>query len=194
MLTYMKKKSGRHPFSYFVLLFFSLSCVGWLWEGALYLVTQHTWINRGVCRGPYLPVYGSGGILLYLLLRPLRKKPIWLFMLSMAGCSALEYLTGYFLELQWGIRWWDYSGHFLNINGRICLLGAVLFGVGGVALFSVFLPIYEHIYEKLSFGWRRWLCLIFLAVFVADAAYCAMYPNTGTGITMLCNTAYTFIC
>ncbi|MDO4934457.1 MAG: hypothetical protein Q4E71_07620, partial [Prevotella sp.] len=33
---------------------------------------------------------------------------------------------------------WDYSGHFLNINGRICLLGAVSFGAGGTALICVF--------------------------------------------------------
>ena len=32
--------------------------------------------------------------------------------------SRLEYLTGYFLEVKWGTRWWDYSDHFMNLNDK----------------------------------------------------------------------------
>ena len=28
-----------------------------------------------------------------------------------------------------GTKWWDYSGYFLNLNGRICLEGALVFGL-----------------------------------------------------------------
>ena len=92
--------------------------------------------------------------------------------------------AGIFLERRWGIRWWDYSGHFLNINGRICLLGALVFGLGGTALVCLFLPFYEKCYQKISKKWRICLCLILLLVFAADGAYCAMRPNMGEGITM----------
>lgn len=170
-------------FDFYVLLFFLISFAGWLWEVGLYLVTEHTWINRGVYQGPYLPIYGAGGILLWFLLQRLHRKPVWTFLLSAVICSVLEYGTGVFLEWKWGVRWWDYSGHFLNLNGRICLLGAVCFGLGGMLLNCFLLPGYMKLYHKLSPKWRMILCGIFLAVFVLDVTYCAVRPNMGYGIT-----------
>lgn len=173
----------EHDFFYYVMLFFVLAFAGWIWEVLLSYFTRHAFINRGVYRGPYLPIYGVGGVLLCLLLRSLRKRPLTLFLLSMAVCSVLEYLTSFYLERHWGIRWWDYSGHFLNISGRICLLGAVTFGLGGMALVCFLLPFYEKLYLKLPGKWRILLCLLFLAVFVADATYSAINPNVGQGIS-----------
>ena len=170
-------------FDYYVLLFFSLAFIGWLWEVILYFFTEHAFINRGVYRGPYLPIYGVGGLLLCLFFHTFRKKPVRVFFLSMLFCSVLEYLTSFFLERRFGVRWWDYSEHFCNISGRICLLGAVTFGLGGVGLVSLFLPFYERVYHRIPPKWRLCLCLLLLLVFVADAAYCGMRPNTGYGIS-----------
>ncbi len=179
----MRKKKVFHGFDYYVLLFFSLAFAGWLWEEVLYFFTEHAFINRGVYRGPYLPIYGVGGLLLCMAFRSFRRKPVRVFFLSAALCSVLEYLTSFFLERRFGVRWWDYSGHFLNISGRICLLGAVVFGLGGVALISLFLPLYERLYHRIPPKWRMISCLVLLLVFVADAAWCSMRPNTGEGIT-----------
>lgn len=166
-----------------MLLFFAVAFIGWIWEVALLFATSHAFINRGVYRGPYLPVYGVGGILLCFFFRSLRRHPVAVFFLSAAICTILEYLTGNFLEVKWGTRWWDYSDHFMNLNGRVCLLGAVMFGLGGVALVCLLLPIYERVYLRMSKRWRLCLCLVLLAVFVADATYCAVRPNTGRGIS-----------
>lgn len=183
ILTGMMRKKKIHEFDYYVLLFFCMAFIGWIWEVGLYLWTEHAFINRGVYRGPYLPIYGVGGLLLCFLLQRLRKKPLGVFFLSMLFCSCLEYFTSWFLERLWGIRWWDYSGHFMNLNGRICLLGAVIFGLGGTALVCVLLPLYERLYERVPKKWRIVLCLILLALFIADATYCAVRPNTGRGIS-----------
>ncbi len=145
-------------------------------------MTAHSWVNRGIYRGPYLPIYGVGGVLLWFLLHRLHRRPVCTFFLSMLVCSLLEYAASVFLEWKWGMRWWDYSGHFLNLNGRICLLGAVVFGLGGMALNCYLLPLYMRYYHKLPKGWRIALCFALLAVFAADAAYCAVYPNAGWGI------------
>ncbi len=179
----MKNKKLPHEFDYYVLLFFILAFIGWLWEVVLYFITAHAFINRGVYRGPYLPVYGVGGLLLYFLFHSYQKKPIRVFLMSAAVCSVLEYLTSFFLERRWGIRWWDYSGHFLNINGRICLMGAAAFGVGGAVLVCLFFPLYEKIYLKMNRKWRTRICLLMLAIFAADATYCAVRPNVGYGIS-----------
>ena len=135
----MKRKSTTDRFTFYVLLFFVTAFAGWLWEVLLFFFTEHAFINRGVYEGPYLPIYGAGGLLLCILLHRLSQKPLSVFALSMLICTILEYLTSFFLERKWGIRWWDYSGHFLNLNGRICLLGAIVFGLGGTALVCLFL-------------------------------------------------------
>lgn len=183
ILPVMEKKKISHEFEYYVLLFFALAFIGWLWEVLLFFFTEHAFINRGVYKGPYLPIYGVGGLLLCLFFRSFRKKPVRVFFLSAAACSVLEYLTSFFLERRWGIRWWDYSGHFLNINGRICLIGAAVFGLGGTALVCLFLPLYEKIYRRLSRRWIMFICVLLLLVFTADAAYCAIRPNVGYGIS-----------
>lgn len=192
----MMKRKNLKEFDYYVLLFFLLAFIGWIWEVLIFLVTNHAFVNRGVYKGPYLPIYGVGGLLLCFLFGFRKEKteegrkklvqkfyPVKVFFLSMIVCSVLEYATSYFLELQWGVRWWDYSGHFLNLNGRICLLGAVLFGLGGTALVCVLLPFYDKLYQKIPSKWRIVLCLLFLAFFIADITYCAVQPNVGEGIS-----------
>ena len=179
----MKKRTMSNSFEYYILLFFTIAFVGWLWEVALYLFTEHAIINRGVYRGPYLPIYGVGGLLLCLFLRSLKQHPIIVFLVSMVICSLLEYLTSCFLEIRWGIRWWDYSGHFLNLQGRICLMGAIAFGLGGSLLVCFCLPLYDKLYNKLPAKWKIGITLILLVVFVVDAAYSAIRPNVGLGIS-----------
>ena len=179
----MKKKTTIQGFDYYALLFFVIAVAGWVWEVILFLCTEHAFVNRGVYEGPYLPIYGAGGLLLCLLLERIRKRPLLVFGMSMLLCSVLEYLTSFFLERRWGIRWWDYSGHFLNLNGRICLLGAVVFGIGGTALVCLFLPLYERMYRRIPARWRIAVCIVLLLIFTADGAYCAMRPNRGEGIS-----------
>ena len=179
----MKETKLSHKFDYYVLLFFSIAHLGWLWEVLLYLFTEHALINRGVYRGPYLPIYCVGGLLLCLFFKSMTKKPVRVFLFSMAICSILEYLTSFFLERRFGIKWWDYSSHFLNVNGRICLLGAVVFGLGGAALVCLYLPFFERLYNKIPVKWRIVISLLALAAFAVDGTYCAMKPNAGEGIS-----------
>ncbi len=166
-----------------MLLFFITAFAGSSWEVLLFLFTEHAFINRGVYEGPYLPIYGAGGLLLSMLLSRLREKPLLVFLLSMLICTVLEYFTSLFLECRWGIRWWDYSEHFLNLDGRVCLLGAIVFGLGGTALVCLFLPFFEKLYERILPKWRIALCFLLLLMFIGDGAWSAMHPNTGDGIS-----------
>ena len=184
---FMKNKMSVNKtirtFDFYVILFFLVSFGGWLWEVGIFLVTKHAFINRGIYKGPYLPIYGVGGLLLWFLLHRLSKRPFITFLLSAGICSVLEYLTSFFLELIWGVRWWDYSGYHLDLNGMVCLLGAVCFGLGGMALNCYLMPLYMRLYHRLSHRWRYILCGIFITVFLLDITYCAVSPNMGYGIS-----------
>lgn len=177
------KKLIPHPFDYYVLLFFSAAFTGWLWEVLLYLLTAHTFVNRGVYRGPYLPIYGIGGVLLMLVLQRFRKRPVCVFFSSCFLCTLLEFFAGMWLEWKWGIRWWDYSGHFCNIKGYVCLTSSIGFGIGGILLICIFQPAFNRLYHHMTIRLRTILCIICLFIFVADATYSAAQPNKGQHIS-----------
>ncbi|MBD5521725.1 MAG: putative ABC transporter permease [Lachnospiraceae bacterium] len=173
----------RLSFDYYVLLFFLLSLFGWLWEVGIYLVREKHFVNRGILTGPWLPIYGAGALFLYLLLKRWKKNPLLVFVISLTICSALEYFSGFFLEKMWGVKWWDYSGMLLNLDGRICLMSCLLFGVGGIFLIFFIVPIYTALYNKISERKRLIAAITLILIFVADAAYSADFPNVGSGIT-----------
>ncbi|MCM1388183.1 MAG: putative ABC transporter permease [Bacillus sp. (in: Bacteria)] len=176
----MRKKI---TFDYYILLFFLVSFLGWMWEVCIYLVREKRFVNRGITIGPWLPIYGAGALFLYFLLRKQAKKPVRVFFFSMIVCSVLEYASGCFLEKMWGVKWWDYSDMFLNLNGHICLISCLMFGVGGVFLVSVVIPVYTALYDKIPSKARLFVSLVLLLLFVADAAYSADIPHMGRGIT-----------
>ena len=42
-----------------------------------------------------------------------------------------------------GTKWWDYSGYFLNLHGRICAEGLLVFGVGGMIVVYILAPLID---------------------------------------------------
>ena len=85
-------------------------------------------MNRGFMRGPFLPIYGSGAIVMLL-----AAKPFWdnLWMVYVAGCigaTALEYVTGVVMEALFKVRYWDYSNKPFNFQGHICLGSTLAWG------------------------------------------------------------------
>ena len=166
-----------------VLLFFFFSFIGWAWEVFFYLINDGSFINRGILTGPWLPIYGVGGWIVIYGLRFLRKKPVMLFAGSILVCGGIEYGTSWLLELILHKRWWDYTGYFLNVHGRICLEGLLLFGVAGVSMTYFVAPIVDNLFHKLSGRARRLLCMVCIALFLVDCVWSAGHPNMGNGIT-----------
>ena len=166
-----------------ILLFFAFSIAGWLWEVALHIVTKGMFVNRGTMLGPWLPIYGAGGAIVLFLLRKLFTRPVATFFVSMVLCSIIEYFTSWYLEFTKGIRWWDYSGYFMNLNGRICLEGAVTFGLACCAVVYFAGPLLGGLIDKLSPARQNTICAVLIALFAADAVYSHFHPNEGVGIT-----------
>lgn len=88
----------------------------------------------GLIYGPFNLVYGLGAWALTAALYPVRNRSRLLsFLGGMLIGSAVEYGCSLFQELVFGSVSWDYSNRPLNLNGRICLLYSVYWGVLGVA-------------------------------------------------------------
>ena len=83
----------------------------------LFIFKKKKFVNRGFLKGPWLPIYGCGMILILVLLSWCMTKPLLMFILIILLCGFLEYMTSYLLEKLFHKKWWDYKDSFLNING-----------------------------------------------------------------------------
>ena len=171
-----------------VLFFFFFSIIGWLWEVFYFIVIKGQLVNRGFLRGPWLPIYGFGCALLILFtkskkLRKLLNSPVWTFIFITIFCTALEYITSYVIEKQTGVRYWDYSKLFMNINGRVCLKNSIFFGIGGSLCIYIIGPAFSKHIEIIPKRIRYLLVTILVITISLDFAYSIINLHTGEGIT-----------
>ena len=122
-----------------VLLFFFYCFCGWVWESCYVSVCQRRWVNRGFLRGPLLPIYGSGAIIILFATLPVAGNLILVWLLGMLAATALEYVTGAAMEALFKVRYWDYSDKKCNLNGHICLSSSIAWG-----FFSILLVKFIH--------------------------------------------------
>ena len=173
----------KYPVTTLILMFFLFAFFGWCWEVMLYLVTSATFVNRGVMHGPWLPIYGTGGVLVLMVLYKLRDKPWLEFTATVVVCGIVEYFTAYYLETVYDRRWWDYAGYFLNLHGRICAEGLLVFGLGGMAIVYFVAPMFDNWLHRFKRRTLIALCAVLIALFGVDQVYSHFYPNEGDGIT-----------
>lgn len=120
------------------ILFFYLYCfAGWLWESGFVSVRTRKVTNRGFMRGPFLPIYGSGAIIILLATIPVKDNAFFVFLFGMVAASVLEYVTGVVMERLFYVRYWDYSNQFCNLNGYICLKCSLVWGLFSILMVDV---------------------------------------------------------
>lgn len=136
------------------LIFFYIYCFfGWVWECIFVSVRKRKLVNRGFLKGPLLPIYGSGAICILVVTLPVRGNIPAMFLIGMVAATALEYVTGWAMEKLFHVRYWDYTGQFLNINGHVCLGSTLCWGVLTVLVVEIF-----HVkLETLVFSLEPWL-------------------------------------
>lgn len=159
---------GLKLWTKYFILFLIISIFGWVYEEIYFLISEHKLTNRGFLYGPYLPVYGSGAVLITLLLKKYKKNTLLFFFLTMLVTGILEYMVGFVLLEIWGKRLWDYTGVFLNIQGFVCLRSVVLFGIGGLFIIYLAEPLVSNITNKLTRRASILTLIIIPLIFIID--------------------------
>lgn len=72
-------------------------------------------------RGPFLPLYGSGAIMMLVVSMPFRDNLVMTYIAGCIGATVLEYVTGVTMEALFKVRYWDYSNQKFNFQGHVCL-------------------------------------------------------------------------
>lgn len=165
-------------------LFFIGSLSGWFLEVLFRRFLSETnpekkWINPGFCTGPYLPLYGCGLCLMYLIASFEKlnfiNDPFWekaLLFAAMAICmTAIEYIAGVLSLKTIKVRLWDYSKEKGNIQGIICPRFSLIWAIFGALYYFL---IHPHILGALNWLSNNlafsFVIGLFFGIFIMDAA------------------------
>ena len=112
------------------LFFFYFYCFfGWCFESAYVSIKKKHLVNRGFMRGPFLPLYGTGGFMMLLVSSPFQDNIVLVYIAGCVGATVLEYVTGVVMEALFKVRYWDYSNQPLNFQGHICPGSSLAWGL-----------------------------------------------------------------
>lgn len=178
-----RHRSVQEHITLLIFCFFAASFCGFLWEVLIFLVQEGHFRNRGFLYGPWLPVYGSGAVLMYLLFSRLKRHPVKAFLSSTLLGTSLELTIGWILDHFWNLRYWDYTTSPLNFHGYICLTSALGIGIAGALWLCLFAARLEKFWFSMPEKLRSVITAILLFLFVLDCAAALIFPNTGRGIT-----------
>jgi len=148
--------------------FIIYSFIGWVYETAYCSITTQKLADRGILYGPICPIYGACIVLMIVVFEN-NKKSISLFFQCAFIASVMEYVISCGMEKVLHRRWWNYSSMPFNINGRICIVASILFGISGVLFVRYIHPnLVQYINMNLSEKSMRKCNRIFLVLYIYD--------------------------
>lgn len=155
-------------FYYIFYTFLLYSLLGWVYESCLVSVKRKSFVNRGFLNGPIIPIYGTGAVLICIILDPVSKNLLLVFLGGMVLATILEFVTSYAMEKIFHAKWWDYSRYRYNIQGRICPIVSLFWG-GLSVLMTVFLkPLSNSLIHRIPRRIGGILAIIVMLIIFVD--------------------------
>lgn len=182
-----------------ILMFAAVSLIGWILETACFLVRWHVLTDRGFLLLPLCPIYGASVLAVYLLmgtpkngrLEALFDKsaalPPFARFTAQAGLYALyfavaaliptaaEFLTAFVFDKLFGLKFWDYSYHSVNLFGYVSLVQSALWGAMLTAAMALVWPPMYRAFDRLPEKTARRSALLAAALICADFAGNALF-------------------
>ncbi len=123
--------------AYFVIYSFMGYIIETIYAFILYGVVES---RQSFLYGPFCSIYGLGAVIMICVLQYFGKNIHTLFLGGFLTGSVTEYMVSLIGEKLLSTSWWDYSDKFLNVNGRICFIYSVFWGLLGLYLIKVVNP------------------------------------------------------
>ncbi len=151
------------------LFFFYVYCiVGWIWESSFCSVRARRFTNRGFMKGPVIPIYGSGAVVMIVAAAPFTDNPVLTFISGMILASILEYVTGAVMEAVFKVKYWDYSKQKFNIQGYICLGASIGWGFATILMTNIVQKPVEKLSLMMPGTVLKVLVIVFSVLFIFD--------------------------
>lgn len=159
---------------YLFYCFITYAFIGWVYEVILGIIRGKGFINRGMLSGPWLPVYGVGGILLLLLFYERSKNwlPTTIFLVSAIFSTLIELAASYIIDAggKSFTTFWNYSHMRFNFEGRIALWPSARFGIIAVIVLWILQPRLDRFYLRESRA-KTFVCILLILIFLVDVIY-----------------------
>ena len=163
-----------------IFVFTIFSIAGWLIESVFRSLKARRLINPGLLRGPYLPIYGFGAVILNLVKLQIPAYPFFFALITISSylpdpaqliflkplliavqittkgiiyiiaATSLELVAGWSLDHFFNIRLWDYAGQRWTIRGYVCLKFSFCWVILAFALEYLLLPASMLIYRNFA--------------------------------------------
>ena len=153
-----------------LLFFYIYSFFGWCIESSYVSIRKRKFVNRGFMRGPFLPLYGSGAVLLLFVTIPVRDSLILSFIFGAAAATVLEYITGACMEALFKVRYWDYSNNPFNLHGYVCLGTSLAWGFLTIVMLRIVHEPVEHLVLSINQTVQDILTAVLTVYVTADMA------------------------
>lgn len=151
-------------------LFFFYSFFGWCFESTYVSLKERKFVNRGFIRGPFLPLYGTGALMMLIVSMPFQDSLVLTYLAGCVGATVLEYVTGVAMESLFKVRYWDYSNQKFNFQGQICLSSTLAWGGLTILMTHVVHRPVEALMEALPYSVLEAVTMLTLVYFTADFA------------------------
>lgn len=155
------------------------SFAGFLMEGIWSFVSLGHWENHvATLWGPFCIVYGIGAVLVYVLSDLTKNKSVFFqFLVYVFAGGLTEYFVSFFQEKWFGSVSWDYSTQPLNINGRVSVMMALIWGLIGIFFAKFIFSSLKKVLKKLN-SKKINIITILVAVFMAfNLAFTSLAVN-----------------
>lgn len=134
----------------YMFLFFLFALIGWLYEYFFRMIVHHEYSFPGSMLGPWLPIYGGTVCLFYFVCDSFEIK-MWQKIIVMGlVVNLMELIVGAIAFYGSGLRYWDYSNLFLNINGFVALPIAIAWTAIAAVFALVVYPYLRTILDRIS--------------------------------------------
>lgn len=151
-----------------ILYFMLYSFLGWVMESVFRSFCEKKIINTGFLIGPACPIYGLGSVILIAFMGGMQGKIIELFFMSVVVFTLWEYIVGVFLEKVFNTKYWDYSDHKINFQGRICLSNSIAWGFLGVGFINYIHPFIDSLVKNVPSNILHYIVYGSLAILIID--------------------------
>ncbi len=148
--------------------FIIYSMIGWLVESIYMSLCNKKLTNRGFGRGPFCPIYGFGGVIGYLVLRPLSDNLLQLYIAGAFLATLFEFLVGKLMLKLFGEVWWDYNEKPCNYKGIICLESTIAWGFYAIIIVTFLHERVLGMVDRYDMRMGIWVCRIIFFLVTLD--------------------------
>lgn len=164
-----------------ILIFIMFSVIGYFYEEILLIIYRKPMENRGLLHGPYLPIYGFGGIISIFSIGKIipfdvvvnnkNVKALLIFLLIIFISTIVELIGGFIMHKFFKLRLWDYSKRKINFKGYITPDASIRFGLGGIFIYYYMIPLLEKIINRFGTNTIKIGAIIGILIIICDFFY-----------------------